>query len=80
MQPEDVWSNGDERSHMHVPWAALDTQTEALQERRTHGESSQVRRGGRGRRKPGDMEIGGVDQSVFLCFLFLFFFNLASSP
>jgi hypothetical protein len=37
----------NERGHTHVHWAALDTQTKALQERYKHVESSQVRQGGR---------------------------------
>jgi hypothetical protein len=64
MQPEGVQSNGDERGHTHVHWAALDIQTEALQERDTRGESSQVRRGGRGHRKPGDMQREEADLSA----------------
>jgi hypothetical protein len=62
--PKGVQSSGDERGHMHVHSAALDTQTRALQERHTHGGSSQVRRGGRGHRKPGDMRKEGVYQSA----------------
>jgi hypothetical protein len=64
MRPEGIQSDGDERGHTHVHWAALDTQTEALQERHTHGESSRVRWGGRGCRKPDDMQREGVDQSA----------------
>jgi hypothetical protein len=40
MRPEGVQSNGDERGHTHVLWAALDKQTKSLQERYKHGESS----------------------------------------
>jgi hypothetical protein len=64
VRPGGVQSIGDERSHTHFHWAALDTQTKVLQERYTHGESSQVRRGGHGRRKPGDTQREGVDQSA----------------
>jgi hypothetical protein len=35
----------DARSHTHVHWAALDTQTEALQETHTRGKLIQLRRG-----------------------------------
>jgi hypothetical protein len=64
MMPEGVQSNGDEQGHKHVHWAALDIQTEALQERHTHGESSQVHRGGHGRHRPGDMHKEEAGQSA----------------
>jgi hypothetical protein len=64
MRPGGVQSIGDERGHTHVHWAAQtkDTQTKVLQERSTHGKSSQVRPGGHGSRKPGDTQREGVDQ------------------
>jgi hypothetical protein len=47
----------------HIHWAALDTQTEALQETKTCGESIQLRRGGHRHRTPGDTQPERVCQS-----------------
>jgi hypothetical protein len=47
-----------------VHWAAPDTQTKALQETRTRDKSAQVRRGGHGNRKLGEIQREGVDSSA----------------
>jgi hypothetical protein len=63
MRPEGVPSNADSQGHTHIHWAALDTQTKALQKGHTRDQSSPIRRARHGRHKPGDNRREEADQS-----------------